>query len=388
MLSTFTLENGVAFTYTDSGPVEQNGAYPTLFVIHGHTFHAGTFRRLHPLASHSGLRVICLNRREYDGSSLYPEDELAVFTTGTEEERAALLGVQGRDLALCIDGIIRSLALPKAGGVALMAWSLGNVFLLSVLASLNTLPAPTKERLVQWVHTAIIFQAPSFVFGVPPAKNLLVPQTDPTIPPAEKKVAFAKWVSSFFEHPGDLSTHDLSALTYPAPLNPPPDKTPTIQRMTPEEVQSVINTAPGPRYDDFISFPPYAGILAAQAERALWDVGTRKAWVRMNERGGGLWTIYATADCWNTIHAGWVLEDEAMAHPGLPMRFQVLEGANHFLMWEDPQRALDVFKRCMPVPTKTSPSSSAISRAGCCTSAFIAMSRVWSAIRRDVLRRA
>nr|GAT50171.1 predicted protein [Mycena chlorophos] len=383
MLSTFTLESGVAFTYMDSGPVQQNDAYPTLFVIHGHTFHAGTFQRLHPLASDSGLRVICLNRREYGGSSLYPEDELAVFTNGTEEERAALIGVQGRDLALCIDGIIQSLALPKAGGVALMAWSLGNVFLLSVLASLDTLPAPTKERLVQWVHTAIIFQAPSFVFGIPPAENLLVPHTDPAIPPAEKDTAFAKWVSAFFEHPGDLSTHELSALTYPAPLNPPPDKKPTILRMTRDEVESVVNLAPGPRYDDFISFPPYAGILAAQAQRALWNAETRKAWVRMNEpRSGGLWAIYATADCWSTIQAGWVLEEAAKDHPGLPMRFQVLEGANHFLMWEDPQRALDVFKRCMPVPTKST------SRAGCCAPAFMAMSRIWSAICRGVLRMA
>nr|GAT49514.1 predicted protein [Mycena chlorophos] len=188
-----SLESGVTSKYTDNGPLEQNDAYPTLFVIHGYTFHAGTFQRLHPRASDAGLRVICLNRREYDDSSLYPGDELALFKTGTVEQRAMLLTAQGRDLALCIDGIIQSLALPKAGGVALMAWSMGNTFLLSVFASLDALPKPTKERLVQWVHTAIILKAPAFVFGIPPAANLLVPHADPTIPESEKGPAFANW---------------------------------------------------------------------------------------------------------------------------------------------------------------------------------------------------
>ncbi|KAJ7062776.1 Alpha/Beta hydrolase protein [Mycena amicta] len=378
MLS-FTLESGVTFTYTDSGPIGHNDAYTTLVIIHGHTFHAGTFQRLHPLAAANGLRVVCINRREYDGSSLYPEDELAVFTNGTLEERMELVAAQGRDLALCVDGIIQTLALPKSGGVALLGWSMGTVFLCSLLASIDILPVPTKARLAEWVHTAIIFRA---AFSSPTPTRPL--------PPADRPVAFAHWVSAFFEH-GDLSTRDLSQLVYPAPTNPAPDKTPTLSRLTPTQLASMVSFDPGSRYDDLVSFPPYHELLHAQAQRALWDNGLRTAWARMHTNaGGGMWVVYGTAEVWNVIHAGWVLEDQSREHPDLAMRFQVLEGVNHFIVWEDPQRALNILKQCLPENPASTSSVMLNLRSrgswGFCAPVYLGMRRMLGAVRRLVLR--
>ncbi|KAJ7849292.1 hypothetical protein B0H13DRAFT_2361313 [Mycena leptocephala] len=70
-MPSLTLESGVVFGYTDSGAVTGGGDYTTLVIIHGHTFHSGTFQRLNPLAQPNSLRIISVNRREYPGSSPY-----------------------------------------------------------------------------------------------------------------------------------------------------------------------------------------------------------------------------------------------------------------------------------------------------------------------------
>ncbi|KAF7300947.1 AB hydrolase-1 domain-containing protein [Mycena indigotica] len=390
MLS-FTLENGVTFTYTDSGPVTNGDDYPTLVIIHGHTFHAGTFQRLHPLASANGLRVVCINRREYGGSSLYREDELAVFTTGSEQERVELVAAQGRDLALCVDGIVQTLSLPKAGGVALCGWSLGVSFLCSLLASIDALPEPTRERLSEWVHTAIIFQAPTLSLGMPIPDGLLMPHTDPAIAVADKAAAFANWVSAFFEH-GDLSKRAISELVYPAPANP--KKTPTLARIQPGELMTMVDFAPGKRYDDIFGAPQYRQLLHNQTQRALWSTTVREAWERMYEKRG-LWVISGTAEPWNVVQAPWLLEEESSKHPDLALNFELLPGVNHFLVWEDPQHALDVFKKCI----ETTPDSSAPSVSGSgsarsdrlwafCAPMYSGIQQMWAAARKFVLRSA
>lgn len=119
----------------------------------------GTFQRLNAFAAPHSLRIISVNRREYPGSSPYSAEELTAFAEGSDDERTNLLAQQGRDLALFLDGLIGQLSLPKAGGIALIGWSLGTIFLLSLVASMDTLPATTQDRLSGFVHTVVLFRA-------------------------------------------------------------------------------------------------------------------------------------------------------------------------------------------------------------------------------------
>ncbi|KAF7317637.1 AB hydrolase-1 domain-containing protein [Mycena kentingensis (nom. inval.)] len=363
-LPSLTLENSsVQFTYTDSGPVVNDGAYTTLVIIHGHTFHAGTFQRLLPIAANKHLRIVCINRREYNGSTLYSDAELEVFQSGTEAQRAELHAAQGRDLALCLDGLIRTLGIPKAGGIALAGWSLGCTLLCALLASIDSLPDATKARLSEWVHTAIIFQAPCNAFGIsfPDPDRLLMPHTDPAIPPEQRPAAFALWVSSYFAH-GDLSTRDIKVLSYPAPApdDPAALNTPTVARLAPAELASMVDFVPGARYDDILGINgPLKDVIAASVQKALWDPAVRKQWSRMHSAsekancggGGGIWSVYGTAEPWNIIYTGWLFEDTAKANPETGIQFKVVEGINHFVVWEDPARALDIFAECLPATT-------------------------------------
>ena len=115
------------------------------------------FQRLLPLAVPRSVRIICINRREYPGSTPHTAEELRVYASGSHEERATLLSEAGVNLALCVDGIIQQCGLRSAGGVALGGWSLGNTFVMAAMVSILGLPAPVKERLQTFVETIILW---------------------------------------------------------------------------------------------------------------------------------------------------------------------------------------------------------------------------------------
>ena len=117
----------------------------------------GVFKRILPLASSHSLRVICLSRREYEGSTPYSADELKTIHHGSDTERADFLHNEGILLALFVDGLIQSLSLPKAGGVTVAGWSLGTVFTIAMRTSINDLPDSTKQRLKAYTRGFIIF---------------------------------------------------------------------------------------------------------------------------------------------------------------------------------------------------------------------------------------
>lgn len=108
--------------------------------------------RLLPLAKLHGVRIICVSRRPYQGSTPYTPEEVEAVQNGSEEQRAAFLHSQGVLLALFIDGVIQKYELPQKGGVALVGWSMGNIFTLAALAAICDLPSDTKERLKNYLR--------------------------------------------------------------------------------------------------------------------------------------------------------------------------------------------------------------------------------------------
>ncbi|KAJ7235286.1 Alpha/Beta hydrolase protein [Mycena haematopus] len=336
------LKSGVVFGYTDSGAVAGGGSYTTLVIVHGHTFHSGTFQRLNPLAQPNSLRIISVNRREYPGSSPYSAEELTVFADGNDTERASLLEQQGRDLAMFVDSLITELSIPQAGGIALIGWSMGALFVLALIACIETLPIATQERLSSRVHSVIMLQAPSLALGLPIPSGWLIPHTDPKVDPAARGPAFAKWVSSHFIH-GDLSTRNMDNLTY---NNIDPNKPSTIETLKPEEFFAMTDFSPADKYDSLLGFPPFEGLVFKQTNKALFDSTVRGAW-----SAAQFWTVYGSAENWSVIYGSWFLEDKshAMNDPKLAINFRLIEGCNHFLVWEDPEKAINVLKECLSI---------------------------------------
>ena len=80
---------------------------------------------------------------------------------GSEEEQANFLHEQGVLVALFVDGIIQTLSLPKAGGVTIAGWSMGNIFTIALRTCIGDLPVDIQERLRSYtrcfIHLGTIF---------------------------------------------------------------------------------------------------------------------------------------------------------------------------------------------------------------------------------------
>ena len=121
------------------------------------------FERILPLATSRGIRVVCINRRDYPGSTLCTTDELKVIYDRSDEERAAFLNARGVEIALFLDSLIDVLGLPAPtedgtnGGLELMGWSMGTMFVMCTAASIPSFPPHVQTRLQLYVRRMILF---------------------------------------------------------------------------------------------------------------------------------------------------------------------------------------------------------------------------------------
>ncbi|KAJ7250043.1 Alpha/Beta hydrolase protein [Mycena haematopus] len=330
----------IQFSFTDTfSPSTNVTNYTTLILVHGHSYHGAVFQKLLPLAPARALRIICINRREYPGSTPHTAQELRVYTSGSEEERASLLSEAGINLALAIDGIIQQCALPSAGSVALCGWSLGNTFVMAAMASILSLPPETRKRLQSFVKTIILWDPPSHAFGIADPPKAYMPLYDQDLAPAARGPAFGKWVTSYFIH-GDLSTHDADQLNY---RNADPSRKATFEDMPVGELLKIVDFSVGNKCDTFLVQPPFASSISRLTNKALFDPAIRAAW-----EGIQVSYMYGQATSWNIYFAVWDVERRVEAARGnAPITFRSIEGANHFPMWEDPSLTLDELLACM-----------------------------------------
>ncbi|KAJ7123104.1 Alpha/Beta hydrolase protein [Mycena epipterygia] len=279
----------IHFFFTDTGAPSGVENYTTLIFVHGHTFHANVFQHLLPLAAARSVRIVCINRRE-------------VYASGSEQERAALMSEAGVNLALCVDGIIQQCALPSGGHVALVGWSLGNTFTLAAISSIMSVPPQTRDRLQSFVKTIIMWDPPSHALGIASPPNAYVPLYDLTLEPAARGPAFGKWVASYFVH--DMPITNLITLA------------------------------------DFSVELPFASVVSAIVNKALFDPEVRAAWGNTKVA-----YMYARATTWNILFAAWKIEEGAQKAEA-SIIFHPIEGANHFLMWEGPGKAMGELIGC------------------------------------------
>ncbi|KAF9484137.1 alpha/beta-hydrolase [Pholiota conissans] len=328
-MATLTVSNDVTFHYTDSGPADQS-QYTTIVMVHGLCFNSEIFGRLSPLAKAHGLRIISVARRGYLSSTPYTPDEKEVLYNGSVEQQSIFLHSQGVLLALFVDAVIQKYSISEAGGIAILGWSMGNIFAMAMLAAVHTLPPDVKERLQRHLRSYICFDAPNVALGIPFQEGSYSPLADPNIPPQERIDAFKIWVSGYFQH-GDLSKKDF------AQLNQRDFETnarkPTVSTMSPEESTSIFDGLTGAEFDGPVISPGnFEGILRSLTSKALFDPEIRHEWSRLR-----IHFMYGEKTIWLVISSMWELEERAR-QAGIDYEF--VTGANHFLMWDEPETFL------------------------------------------------
>ncbi|KAI0775346.1 hypothetical protein BC629DRAFT_1290877 [Irpex lacteus] len=145
-------DDGAVLYYEDSGAPGDAQYYPTLFVLHGFIYHGATFRPLIPYALSRNIRIVAINQREYPGSSLLNDREIANVWSMNPDRQATALRDQAIELARFMTRFIEAENLPapkyingaEVGGVSFLAWSQGNGPLLSFLANISRLDDRNK----------------------------------------------------------------------------------------------------------------------------------------------------------------------------------------------------------------------------------------------------
>jgi hypothetical protein len=157
------------------------------------------------------------------------------------------------------------------------------------------------------------------MYGLPMPPRNWAPFYEQTIPPQDRLPAFGQWVTAYFDH-ADVKSGDLDKLTYVIPST---DRPGTVYNMTAKEQSETIFTGTEAAVEG-----PYMQGLQSQLNEvfklAILDKKTRDSFPHLK-----LACVTGTrAPAW-AIASYWVLEKESSS--GLPIRLELLAGANHFV---------------------------------------------------------
>ncbi|KAI0655018.1 hypothetical protein C8Q70DRAFT_924560 [Cubamyces menziesii] len=344
----------------DSGAPKDSSRYVTLVIVHGYAWHGGSFTKMIPFTDKYNARIVLVNRRDYPGSQPYSEDELALLKPvvegeSAEEKTRENLWAYMRDRAAELCALLAILAkegkiLPydreaDTGGAIVAGWSFGSCWLTALLAHGDIASDVQGINLGDYVRRIVLHDPPYGPLGYASPAEPWNPLIDPTIPPENVIVEFAKWVSGYYQHG---STPE--ELEYRVPLKEP---VPTIMRLTEEERDSVLCGGPGSpggsddllhanglryglfkRLKDAAFYPPQPN-HGAQAPADTWkDTELRYVWCDRS-----VWDMPWC--CW-ALHAE-IDEAKKSGTQMRPITVSRLRGANHFVHWDEPERALRAF---------------------------------------------
>ncbi|KZT18636.1 hypothetical protein NEOLEDRAFT_1173481 [Neolentinus lepideus HHB14362 ss-1] len=237
---------GVQFYYEDSG-APSDEVYTTLVVIHGSSYHSAIFTKLLPLAAQHNLRLVLLNRRDYPGSTpVFPEEVDKIRSTDLNVN-AAILRELGLQIGSFLAWYVYAASIPSVeigedgsskGGLAVLAWSSGNTLVSAAIANLSRLEEEKKVRLRGYLRAYVIYDCPSYIFGLPLQSGLYNPFRDPSLDAKAKAEFFSVWVTMYYQHP-DPDSGSISGLSTRGIENPPPEKIATYHRFGPDELETL-----------------------------------------------------------------------------------------------------------------------------------------------------
>ncbi|OSC98842.1 hypothetical protein PYCCODRAFT_1438830 [Trametes coccinea BRFM310] len=348
---------GGLYVFQDSGIPRNSDHYTTLVLTHGYAWHSGIFTKMIPFAEKYNTRIVLLNRRDYPGARPYTDQELAfVQPANAETDEDAREGpwLFMRDraaelyewLAIAVkEGTI----LPvdhhtNIGGVIVAGWSFGAVWMTAFLAHGELASNVHGVNLGNFVRRVVLFDPPYHSLGYPSPAKPWNPLIDPSFSPEEVVVKFAEWVSGYYKH-GDTPDD----LEYRVPLREP---SPTLLRLTSEERAGALCDdpgSPGGSDDLLLKSGLSVGLFDRLRRTAFYLPGDSPRFRDSTETWKDLQVRYIWCDqsVWDMPWGTWALRAELVQEQqkGTPMRrieIVRLHQANHFVHWDQPERALQV----------------------------------------------
>jgi pimeloyl-ACP methyl ester carboxylesterase len=326
--------NGTELSFEDSGAVPGSTDYTTLVIYHGSAFTGHTFDKLLSLGATNNIRLVILSRRDYAGSTKYSDDNLKDLNAGDKSFMERL----GLEVAYFLLWFAQKHKVPKvsadlkSGGFAVMGWSMGNATPMALLAYPDVIGKETYAKLDPYFRQLILYDPPFLTFGYDQPPEGYDPFTDPDLPTQQAIFEnFSFWVSGYYNHP-DLASRSIHGLNF--------DKRgarPSIDNMTPQEMSFNFDGVAAARTE----FPMFFQMQPTLKELAQLVLFNEK---HTQEVLPNLQVVYISC-----MKAQWycvwgMIETEKQHKENIaqgrmvrPIRFIEIEGANHFVHWDDPK---------------------------------------------------
>ncbi|PBK63889.1 hypothetical protein ARMSODRAFT_893703 [Armillaria solidipes] len=336
---------GVELAYLDSGAPADASSYTTIFAVHGMIFTNLIFQKVLNAARSKGVRFVAIQRRPFPGSTPFTAEELNVILTGgsSEADRDAQIAARGHEIASFVDAFIQKFKLPplsddgKTGGVALLGWSVGGAFPVAAVASSSTLPTNVQTRLGSYVRSLIVYESAPLVFGLPTPTQNWVPLIDTTMPENIRLPAFGQWCTGYFDH-GDItlsSAHDHDSLSW---ILSSPERVPTFYNIPVDQLNTIATYGNDASTDlPFLFF--FSNQLKAVYSKAFNDKDITAKFPHMKRSFlcGDKTGAFGVAGLWA------VQDDQKENGTDSSVKYKLIPGANHFLVWDDPEKAFEAF---------------------------------------------
>ncbi|KAG7087844.1 hypothetical protein E1B28_013782 [Marasmius oreades] len=339
---TYTLSNNIEIFFTDSGPPPGSNDYTTLVVLHGTCFNGYGLATLHDFAHPLNLRTVVWNRRNYPGSTRYTESELEDLNQGRKIFMDRIGGQVGEFLERFIENenIPKATGDRKAGGIAIMGWSMGTASALAIFSDSTLVSPESYSKLEPYVKDCVLYEPPhvSLGYSVPPGEKPYIPWQDPDQKtPEDIARNFGLYVSSYFDH-NDANSADLRDMDTQSKMG----SDPTITKWTAEELEKYIN----PELFVTVELPMFSeamqSTLKELSDRAFYD----ERLVKTHFPKLKLTLIVATRTNWLCLWAPMKTQKDHDTHvagggAARPLKTYKIEGGNHFLHSEIPKTFLE-----------------------------------------------
>ncbi|KAJ3798854.1 hypothetical protein GGU11DRAFT_555733 [Lentinula aff. detonsa] len=362
----------VVLSYLDSGPPKSSeSSYETIILIHGNSFGNAIFKRLLPFNTQYNIRIIAPSRRGFPGSTALSEEERNFFIDDKDDDDSALnarkeqiLELRGVEILQFIDGIIQRLGIPpiqnhddnnnaeefRKGGIALIGWSLGTTFTLAAMANTDSplISEEMRERIGKHLRTHVMLEPALTSIGLPLPPSAWFPLRDPTIPLPSRAPLFTHLVTGYFSYSKDaLTNRDLDTVL--GTIVPDISRVPTIYTFTEAEHAEIVILTPESSIDLYFS-----KALRRQLRNAYLKVcfdGQLKTGPALKNMRNVIWEVLGDRSyslVWPTL---WEMEDDDEKHGegenGRLFKFVVVDGVNHFMHWDEPEKTMKVFRNIL-----------------------------------------
>ncbi|KIK52981.1 hypothetical protein GYMLUDRAFT_49647 [Collybiopsis luxurians FD-317 M1] len=356
--------SNVVLSYLDSGPPDSSSlSYETIILIHGNSFSNAIFKRLLPLSSKFNLRIVAPSRRGFPGSTPFNPSERALFSqeeaAASHEMKAKFLELRAVEILRFIDGFIQRSGIPPIsesfsstpqGGIGLVGWSLGSTFSMAAVAHMDSslVSDEMRDRLGQYLRTYIMLEPALTALGLPLPPEAWISFRDPNVPLHAQGPLFCNIVTGYFDYSKEtLSARDVAAAS--STIVPSHSRIPTIYNFTQDEYDEIVNLTEDSKVD-----LSYSKVLQSQL-RDLYLKACYDKKLRFENTGlrnlKTVWEVVGTRSYGMTWPTFWEIEKDDLkageGEKGKFVRFKILEGANHFVQWDEPESTMQAFRECL-----------------------------------------